>query len=188
MEELPEGFEYLGAFLPAEAKRLLDALEKENLPVHAEFNDGLSNLEGGSLAYGSFGGAAEVMIATHEANRAAVQAIYTRVFEGGQGAEAATRHPDGEDSAQAEREFELLDQREELVGGIEALEENLRLVATEIVAMTQELRDGQQGDDRMKVLREAREAHLERGSQLEGAKLALEKELEELDKVIYGEE
>ena len=188
MEELPEGFECLGAFLPAEAKRFLDALEKEGLPVHAEFSNGLANAEGAALAFGGFGGTAEVMIATHEANRAAVHAIYARVFEGGQAPESATGHPEGEESAQAEGEIELLDRREELVGGIEELEENLRVVATEIVAMTQELRDGPQGEDRMSVLREARERHMERGSQLEGAKLALEKGLEELDKELYGEE
>ena len=189
MEDLPDQFQYLGSYSPPEAKRLLAALENEDIPVHAEFHDGLSDLSGLSLAYGSFGNSSQVIIATPEARRAAVSAIHARLFGSGLPENAAAGEASAEWNAElAEHEFSLLTRREELVGRIADLEKELHGILTEIAAISSDLESASLKPDRRAAMANAKERHLNHGAKIEAEKAALNAEMEKLDLELYGED
>lgn len=187
MSDIPSTFEYLGWYAPPEARKLLDALEKEGVPVHAEFHDGLQNLSGADVAYGGFGGSASVLIAVESARRPDVDTIHGRIF--GIGLPTVTSEgPDADDwyDETAGDEIELIERRAAVARDLDAREAELKQLLSEVAAVDAELLEGGQSPQRLDALRRARERHSHSGDRLLAEKRRLMSELQEIDSTLYG--
>jgi len=188
MEEIPDDYEYLGWYQPPEAKRLLDALEAEKIGTHAEFDDGAATNSAVEAAYGSFGGRSQILISIESIRRPDVDKIHGLIFGSGLHTMSdATNPPKKWLEEEGEAEFETLERRQQLVDELDNIERELKDLLQEATAVKRELDDGSQGPDRLAALRSAFERHSETSNHLQSNRDKLEAELEEIDKVLYGE-
>ena len=188
MEEIPDDYEYLGCYAPPEAERLLGALEAENIGTHAEFHDGAATGSAVGIAYGDSGVRAQILISTESTRRSDVDQIHIRIFGSGLPAMPdETNSPEKWLEEEGEAEFKTLERRQQLVDELDDIERGLKDLLQEATAVKRELDDGSQGPDRLAALRSAFERHSETSNHLQSNRDKLEAELEEIDKVLYGE-
>lgn len=145
MNALPEGFEWLGWYGPAETGKLLAALEDTGIQVYAEFHDGTASTSVVEAAYGgNFGALSQVLVAVETARRQEADVLHARLF--GAGLPAATFGGNGTggsdeewDPDRAAMERSLLERREALSHDLAAVERQLGELKAEIEAAGREL-------------------------------------------------
>ena len=187
MSDIPDGYEYLGWYEPLEAKRLLEALELDDIGTYAVFQDG-GRTHSTINAYGGFGGS-QILIAIDKTRRPQVDRIHGLIF-----GSSLPVLPEGNDSPESwvdsdgKSEVETLERRQQLVDQIDEIERELKKLLREATVVNEELKDSNQTPERLESLRKAFERHRETNIRLQSDREKLECEVKEIDKALYGGE
>ena len=170
MDDIPANYEVLGIFQPAEAQRLLAALDAAGIPVRVE-GDGYSGLE----------------VAFDGSRRSEVNSVQTEMF--------GTALPNITDRIAAEEdwldpagleEVRIFEHRAELAHQQAEVSGQLEYLLDEVAEVEKELREGTQSPARLEALRKANERNKADAARLTAEKNRLNQELLGVDNQICG--
>lgn len=173
MNDLPEGFDFLGWYSPPEAKRLMDALDSAQIEMWAHFDDGMSSPQAGLISH--YGTAAQVLLAVQSDRRSAAVDLHIRLF--GDGLPLFS----DESMAEEETDPDQLAERSRLVLRLDEVEREASFLVEEVKALAAELARPGIPPLRWNGIQQALTQHQAMAAQLQQEQRELEQALADLD-------
>jgi hypothetical protein len=175
MNDLPEGFDFLGWYSPPEARRLMTALDEAQIEMLAHFEDGLSGQSASQASFGSFGSGAQVLLAVETARRVDATAIHADLFGDG----LPIFHQASED--EADWNADQMEEHSRLILQLDEVQREAQFLVEEVKAIAAELSRPGQSSAQLATWHSALAEHQEKALHLQREQQQLEQALAELE-------